>query len=46
MSSFFSMDSPVMRFLSRVCDLIILNLLAIVCSIPIVTIGAYITAVF
>ena len=46
MSSFFSMDSPVMRFLSRVCDLIILNLLAIVCSIPIVTIGASITAVF
>ena len=46
MSSFFSMDSPVMRFLSRVCDLIILNLLAIVCSIPIVTIGASITAMF
>ena len=27
MSSFFNMDSPIMRFLSRVCDLIILNLL-------------------
>ncbi len=25
MSGFFNMDSPVMRFLSRVCDLMILN---------------------
>ena len=46
MSSFFNMDSPIMRFLSRVCDLIILNLLAIACCIPIVTAGASITALF
>ena len=46
MSSFFSMDSPIMRFLSRVCDLIILNLLTIVCCIPIFTAGASITALF
>ncbi len=46
MSSFFNMDSPVMRFLSRLCDLIILNLLTIVCCIPVVTAGASITALF
>lgn len=46
MSSFFSMDSPVMRFLSRVCDLMILNLMTIVCCIPIVTAGASLTALY
>ena len=46
MSSFFNMDSPIMRFLSRVCDLIILNLLIIVCCIPVFTAGASITALF
>ena len=46
MSSFFNMDSPIMRFLSRLCDLIILNLLTIVCCIPVVTAGASITALF
>lgn len=40
------MDSPVMRFLSRLCDLIILNLLCIVCCIPVITAGASITALF
>lgn len=46
MSSFFNMDSPIMRFLSRVCDLMILNLLCIVCCIPIITAGASITALY
>lgn len=46
MSSFFNMDSPVMRFLSRLCDLMILNILCLICCIPIVTIGASITALY
>lgn len=46
MSSFFNMDSPIMRFLSRLCDLMILNILFLVCSIPIVTIGASATALY
>ncbi len=46
MSSFFSLDSPIMRFLSRVCDLMILNLMTIVCCIPIVTAGASLTALY
>lgn len=44
MSKFFDLDSPVMRFLSRVADLMILNLIALLCCIPIVTIGASYTA--
>ncbi len=46
MSSFFNLDSPIMRFLSRVCDLIILNLLTIACCIPVITAGASVTALF
>lgn len=46
MGSFFNMDSPVMRFLSRLCDLMILNILCLICCIPIVTIGASITALY
>ena len=44
--SFFNLDSPVMQFLSRLADLIILNILFIICCIPIVTIGAATTALY
>lgn len=44
MGKFFDMDSPVMRFLNRVGDLLILNLLTIICCIPIITAGAAFTA--
>lgn len=44
MSRFFDMDSPVMRFLTRVADLLILNLVTLVCCLPVITIGASITA--
>ncbi len=44
MGKFFDMDSPVMRFLNRVGDLMILNFLMIVCCIPIITGGAAFTA--
>lgn len=40
----FDLDSPIMRALSRMADLLLLNLLAIVCSIPIITAGASFTA--
>lgn len=40
MGRFFDIDSPLMRFLTRVADLMILNILMIVCCIPIVTMGA------
>lgn len=44
MSKFFDMDSPVMRFLNRMADMIILNILLIICCIPIITAGAAFTA--
>ncbi len=44
MGGLFSMESPLFRFLSRLADIVILNLLFVLCSIPIVTIGASLTA--
>ena len=46
MGAIFNLDNPVWSFMSKVADLVILNLLAIVCSIPIVTIGASWTAMY
>lgn len=43
MGRFFNMDSPLFSFLNKVADLIILNLLTLVCCIPIFTIGAAMT---
>lgn len=37
-------ENPILSFLSKLADLIVLNLLTILCCIPIVTIGASITA--
>lgn len=44
MGKFFDMDSPVMRFLNRVGDLMILNFLMVICCIPVITAGAAFTA--
>jgi uncharacterized membrane protein YesL len=44
MNKIFDMDSPFMRFLNRVADLLILNILVMVCCIPIITAGAAFTA--
>lgn len=41
---FFNMDSPLMQALNKVADLLWLNLLTLLCCIPIVTIGASLTA--
>ena len=40
----FGADSPVMEFLSRVTDLLLLNVLTLILCIPIFTIGAAVTA--
>ena len=42
----FNLDNPVMRFLSRVADIMILNLLFLLCSLPVVTIGASLSALY
>ena len=44
MDRFFDANNPVMQFLSRLVDMAVLNLMTIVCMIPIVTAGAALTA--
>lgn len=46
MNGLFSMDSPLMQFLTKVADLIILNILFMVFSIPIFTMGASFSAMY
>lgn len=46
MRNLFSQDSKLIQGLNRMSDLIILNLLTIICCIPIVTIGAAVTALY
>ena len=42
----FKLDSPLMNFLSKIADIMILNLLLIICSIPVVTVGAAVSAAY
>lgn len=44
MNKFFDMDSPFIQFLNRVADLMILNFLVMICSLPVITAGAAYTA--
>lgn len=46
MGALFNLDNPVWSFMGRVADLVILNILAVICSIPIFTIGASWTAMY
>lgn len=46
LQSLFNYDNPVWRFIGKLGDLILLNVLWIICSIPIFTIGASTTAVY
>lgn len=40
----FKLDSPLMNFLNKVCDIMILNFFVVLCCIPVFTAGASITA--
>ncbi len=44
MRKLFNLDSPFIRFMEHVADFFILNLLTLVCCLPLVTIGAALTA--
>ena len=46
MSGLFNYDNPVWRFIGKFWDVLIVNLLWMICSIPIVTIGASTTAMY
>lgn len=44
MGRLFDLDSPVMNFLNKLADLIILNFLTLICCLPLITVGASLTA--
>ncbi|MBQ9989349.1 MAG: YesL family protein [Lachnospiraceae bacterium] len=44
MKGLFSLDNPLVQFLNDLTDVVVLNLICLLCCIPIVTIGASITA--
>ena len=44
MDKFFDSDNPVMKFLARLVDLVVLNVITILYSIPVVTAGGALTA--
>lgn len=46
MNKIFSMDNKFFTFMGRIADLIILNIIFMICCIPIVTMGASITAMY
>lgn len=46
MNKFFQPENPVIRFLSCFCDLMFTNALFIICSLPVITIGASVTAMY
>lgn len=46
LNSVFSFDSPIFQFLSKMADLITLNLLYIICCLPVFTIGAASSALY
>lgn len=46
MRKLFSMDNPLMKALSTAADLLMLNLLTLICSLPLLTIGAAFTAMY
>ena len=46
MGKIFSLDSPFVQFMNRVADIMWLNILFIICCIPVITIGASVTAMY
>lgn len=46
MGKFFSLEGPFFNFMSRVADLLWLNILYIICCLPVITIGASTTALY
>ena len=46
MGKIFSLDSPFVQFMNRVADIMWLNILFVICCIPVITIGASVTAMY
>lgn len=46
LQGFFNYENPVWRFIGRLADIMLLNLLWVVCSLPVFTLGASTTALY
>ena len=46
MGRFFNVDNPIWRFIGNLADVFVVSLLWIVCSLPVITIGASTTAMY
>ena len=46
MGRIFDMNNTFFRFMSKVADLCILNIICVICCIPVITAGASITAMY
>ncbi|GAB2532149.1 DUF624 domain-containing protein [Gracilibacillus alcaliphilus] len=46
MSQLLSLDSPLMKLLARMVDMVMLNTLFLICCIPIITLGASLTSLY
>lgn len=46
MNRLFNIDNPIMQFISKIFDLVMLNLLFILFSIPVITMGASLSALY
>ena len=42
----FDYDNPLIRFLNKTTDLLVLNIVFLLCCLPVVTIGASLTAMY
>ncbi|MBO4679554.1 MAG: YesL family protein [Lachnospiraceae bacterium] len=45
-NGFFAIDGPLMRTMELVINMLLLNILVIICSVPVITIGAAFTAMY
>lgn len=46
MKNLFNLDNPFLQFLARVGDMILVNFMFLICSLPVVTIGASLTGLY
>ena len=46
MSNLFSIDSPIFNVINKICDIVLLSIVYVLCCIPIITIGPATTALY
>ena len=46
MNRLFNIDNPIMQFISKIFDLVMLNLIFVLSCIPVITVGASLSALY